>query len=1020
MKNFYFNRAYLCLFSREIKGKRIKIPKGSFLMFLLLFPVLNLYSQQVNVEGIVQSSKDNLALIGATISLEGSSVSTVSDEAGEFSFNSPNESGTIVVKYVGYKPFRLEFDKDSQFPLNISLYPIENTLDDVQVIGYGETTKRFNTGSVVTVSSKEIEQQPVANLLSALSGRVTGVYVQSENGLPGGNINIQIRGSGSILAGTNPLYIIDGVPFDGAGEGIRSNLSTTSILGAISPLSILNPNDIENITILKDADATAIYGSRGSNGVVLIDTKKGKADGTKVTFNINQGVSKASSKPDLLKLDEYLELRKEAFANENRTPSSDPTSPDYAPDLTVWSQSEGVDWFDYIYGNAAGLTNAQLSISGGSRNTSFNLSGNYRSEGTILRGANKYNKGGIQSHINHQSPNGKFKVHFSSIYNLDNTNLSNPSNSSLTMLLSPPNFPMRNDDGSFLWYLGQNIDAELLARAYLTSQNFVGNFAVSYMLPLGLELKMSGGYNKRVIDQDYVFPSRSLREGRINSSRFGENSSSSYIIEPLAEYNKQFLNSKLQVLLGGTYQTRTADKLFIVASNFSNESLMRNLGSAGVIDTRTNDFVEYKYVSAFGRLTYNIQDKYVFNGTLRRDGSSRFGPDNRYGNFFSLGGAWLFSEENWMDNLEGLISFGKLRASYGLTGNDQITDYQYLSTYQTRSSNLYQGLSVLMPGRIFNSKFHWEVTKKFEVAMELGLFGDRLFLTTNYYRNRSGTQLVNYPLPRTTGFSSYQANLPAVVENTGWEFDVQAEVIQSSNFQWKTTANVTFPKNRLVSFENIENSSYANSHKVGYDITREFGWGFINVDPQSGIAQFADENGKVSDNPFQFFTLGKRTPSFYGGLGNDFSYKKLGLTFFMQFSKHTSFGNLSFRQFGFHPMNAYRIIDSRWKEVGDDADLPKASIVNSYGASYVQNSSSNFFDVVYLRMKNISLSYMLPEFFSKRIGASSIQLSATAQNMFTLWDKDIPIIDPEAGGDGIGFVATPPVKSFVFGVRVSF
>src|SRR5699024_344326 len=255
---------------------------------------------------------------------------------------------------------------------------------------------------------------------------------------------------------------------------------------------------------------------------------------------------------------------------------------------------------------------------------------------------------------------------------------------------------------------------------------------------------------------------------------------------------------------------------------------------------------------------------------------------------------------------------------------------------------------------------------------------------------------------------------------TGWEFDVQTEVFRTIDFQWTTTANISFPKNRLVSFENIENSSYANSHKVGYDITREFGWGFLNVDPQTGVAQFADENGMVSDNPFQYFTLGKRTPSFYGGLGNNFSYKKLGLTFFMQFSKHTSFGNLSFRQFGFQPFNAYRIIDSRWKAEGDDANLPKASIVDRYGYSFIPKSSSNFFDVIYLRMKNISLSYVLPEHFSKRIGANTVQLSATAQNVFTLWDRDIPIIDPEAGGDGVGVVPTPPLKSFVFGVNVSF
>src|SRR5690606_9925858 len=264
---------------------------------------------------------------------------------------------------------------------------------------------------------------------------------QTTNGLPGGNINIQIRGTGSIQAGTNPLYIIDGVPYDGESLSDGSLVASNSIAGAVNPLNILNPNDIESISVLKDADATAIYGSRGSNGVVLITTKKGKSGGTRVNVNINQGFSKITNHPRLLNLEQYLALRREAFENDGRTPSADPASPDYAPDLTVWSQTEGTNWSEYIFGNTANLTNSQLSVSGGSNNTNFNISGNYRTEGTVMLGDNRYNRGGLQSTISHVSDNGRFRINLSSLYNMDKTSLSNPVNTSDSTNLITHNIP---------------------------------------------------------------------------------------------------------------------------------------------------------------------------------------------------------------------------------------------------------------------------------------------------------------------------------------------------------------------------------------------------------------------------------------------------------------------------------------------------------------------------------------------------------------------------------------------------
>ena len=987
---------------------------SNILIFIFLLS-LSAYGQQFPIQGTVRSAEHEEPLQGATIAIEGTSISTISDAKGHFELRSPHAEGVVHIKYIGYLPQRIPFSNE---PLEVFLDQDDNRVEEVQVIGYGETTRRLNTGSVASVSAKEIEKQPVTNVLSALSGRMPGVFVQTTNGLPGGNINIQIRGTGSIQAGTIPLYIIDGVPYDGNAINESHALSSRNIAGPTNPLNIFNPNDIENITVLKDADATAIYGSRGSNGVVLITTKKGVSGRTRINLNVNQGFSKVTSHPRLLNLEEYLELRSEAFQNDGRTPSADPGSSSYAPDLKVWSQNLNTDWSEYIYGNTANLTSAQVSVSGGNDNTSFNISGNVRTEGTVMLGANRYIRGGLQSTLGHTSSNGRFKINLSTVYNTDATRLSNPANAAVDMLHLPPNYPLFNNDGSFNWYAGHNVEAQQLAQSHANTNNVLGNLFTTYSLPLGLDFKLSGGFNRRDLSQRQLFPIASLYPGEINHTLFGETSTSSFILEPQAEYRKSFHKSNLQILIGGTYQSTGTDRISIRASDFANESLMENLGSAGTVDTRETTTLEYRYISAFGRLTYNLLDKYILNATIRRDGSSRFGPNNQFGNFYSIGGAWLFYQERWLEGVGDLFSFGKLRASYGITGNDQIPDYQYLSTYQARGSNLYQGISVLSPSRIFNSDFHWEATKKFEIAAELGFVNDRIFLTMNYYRNRSSNQLVNYPLAKITGFSNYQANLPAVVQNTGWEFDIDARIIQNENFEWTASANVTFPKNKLVEFLNIENSSYANTLQVGYDITRIYGYELVNVDTETGIAQFTGEDGEISDNPYQFHTLGKRTPQFYGGLGTKLKYRSLELNVFGQFTKQMHLANLAFNQFGLQPFNSYQLLANRWRDVGDETNIPKVSSLYRNDTYYFGQSNGNLFSVPYFRLKNISLSYTLPNAFANKLGSQSIHFSVAVQNLFTVWDDTIPLVDPEVGGNAGLTSAIAPTKSVLFGFNV--
>ncbi|MES2267479.1 MAG: SusC/RagA family TonB-linked outer membrane protein [Bacteroidota bacterium] len=663
-----------------------------------------------------------LALPGATIKNRQTTQAAISGIDGKFALNC--EIGDeLQISFVGFDPVNYLVKKDEA--INIIMRPSASKLNEIQVIGYGTVTKRLNTGSVSTVSAKEIDQQPVTNVLSALSGRAAGLFVQTTNGLPGGNVSLQIRGKGSITAGTDPLYIIDGVPFSttiGTLNGATSLLAQSSINGNTSPFNSLNPTDIESISILKDGDATAIYGSRGSNGVVLITTKKGKAGKTTVDIKVNNGISNAANLPSLLNLEQYLQIRREAFKNDNKTPSADPLSANYAPELTVWNQTESTNWPKYLLGTQGRSTDVQSSITGGTANTSFALSGNYHSENTILPGKNLYQRGGIHFNFQHTSPNKKFFLQFSNSLGLDNNKLANPTYNLLGDLLTPPNYPIYEASGNLNWYT-INPYAEVLATSKANTTNSINNLILRYAVAKDINVQVSAGYNYLYLNQTQLFPSASLYPSLTNYTNFGTNSNRSFIIEPQVEYKKRFEKSSLTVLIGGTYQSSMAEGDQIVASNFSNPLLMENFSSAATV-TLSNNFTEYKFASLFARLNYILHDKYIINLSARRDGSSKFGPENRFGNFGALGLGWLFGSEDFVKENIAFLSFGKLRASYGVTGNDQITPYQYLSTYSS-SGNIYQGISALRPARISNSNFHWETTGKFDLALELGFLNDR-------------------------------------------------------------------------------------------------------------------------------------------------------------------------------------------------------------------------------------------------------------------------------------------------------
>lgn len=679
----------------------------------------------------------------------------------------------------------------------------------------------------------------------------------------------------------------------------------------------------------------------------------------------------------------------------------------------TWSQTQSTNWAKYVFGNTASYTDVQTSISGGNDNTSFSTSGNFHRETNIISDQSNYLRGGIHLNLNHKSSNKKFELQMTNSITIDGNKSPNLANAYSTITL-PPNLPLTTNGQPTLWFGNPAMD--LSSTTNVQTNNIISSISLSYVILNNLKFKVSGGYNKININQQLLFPLQS-QFGPPNYSQFLQNDNESVTMEPQLNYTAKVGNGDLNVLAGGTYEYRTTTGHFFQISDFSNEELMDDFSSGASVDIRNNLYSQYRYVSLFGRVNYNLLNKYIFNLTFRRDGSSRFGPGNQYGNFGSAGAAWLFGEEKWVKNTLPFLSFGKLRTSYGSTGNDQIPDYNYLSTY-TSSGRTIQDVGLLAPSRIANANFHLETTKKLEFGLELGILKNRVLLDADYYENRSSDQLVNYTLPAITGFSSYVANLPAVVQNTGWEFDLATINLKNSKLSWTTSFNLTIPRNKLVNFQNFSTSAYSQLYQIGYDITRVHGYQFVGVNPQTGNTIYGDINGNPAQTASAInsnYTIGKTTPNFYGGFSNTVAYKQFSLDIFLQFTSQMAQGGILYSPG--QEVNSYAYVVNSWREPGMITNVPKASTIGDYN---YPNSSANFFNSSYLRVKNVAISYNLPDEFAKKMNASRVTVFLKAQNLLTFWNKNIPLMDPEAGALTDSKYAIAPTKSLVAGLGFTF
>jgi TonB-linked SusC/RagA family outer membrane protein len=1006
-------------------------------------PVLISLSSK-DIRGVI-TDENGSPVQGANVFVKGTNKGTSTNYKGEFVLPKIDENASLIITSVGYN--KLEIPIGGKEFISIQLKVAIANLDEMQVIAYGTTSKRFNTGNVSTIKATEIEKQPVQNPLLALQGRVPGLNIIQNSGYAGSGVAVSIQGISSIASGVgnDPLYVVDGIPYPSRMLNSLSRIQGTSgenvpnqagfRAGAGNPLSFINPADIESIDVLKDADATAIYGSRAASGAIIITTQKGKGGKTKVDLNAQTGWGNMIRRLDVLNTEQFLEMRKEAYANDALPLPTVPATDNY--DLTVYDQYKYTDWQKVLLGGTVHYNDVHASLSGGNANTQILVGAGYHKETTVLPGDLANTKGSVHFNINNISIDRKFRFQLSGSYMIDNNKIIDRDLTQDAIGLAPNAPDLYNADGSLNWMPLPNGNVTwynplsyLLKQYNQKTNNLISSAEINYQLLPGLEIKGSFGYTNMQTREELLTPLTFYRPDRWSTSTrvsmFNNNNINSWIIEPQVSYKHDFLKGKFDILVGTTVNQNNSNLEILQGRGFNSDLDLRNIAAAPT-KTASRGVSVYKYNALFARVNYNWRDKYIINLTARRDGSSRFGSDNQFHNFGSIGAAWLFSNESFIkDNLH-FISFGKLRSSYGTTGNDQIGDYRFLSLYKAITvPTPYLGAVGVMPTSLPNPFLQWEETKKLNIGLDLGFFSDRIIVNANYYHNETSNELLSYNLPITAGFTSIDRNFPATVENYGWEFSINTINVNTKDFKWRTNLNLTIPKNKLVAFPNLETSSYTDQLVIGQPITVVKLYHLLGVNSTTGTYEFADKKGNPVSSP-DYLTdrtvLEDRAPRFYGGFQNILNYKGFELDFLFQFVNQKAanifYGitQLPGQYFGTsNASNQANTILQRWQKPGDNRPVQKFSTSYDYNTSFINAGASDlaFSDASFIRLKNTSLSWQIPQAWCKKAHLQDAKIYMLGQNLFTR-TKYIGL-DPETRSSAI----LPPLRMITVGINISF
>ena len=993
-------------------------------------------------------------LVGASVTIKGTKTGTKTGIKGEFEIKDLPQGTVLVISYTGYINKEIIPAADANVWLVLQRSP--DVLDAPVIQAYGTTSRRFSVGSISTVDAETISKQPVTNVLLALQGQAPGLAVNATSGAPGSRVELQVRGQNTIKNTTSnfrpydqPLFIIDGVPF----APQNNNISTLQSLansggfsggisqnGGVSPFNGLNPADIESISILKDADATSIYGTQGSNGVILITTKKGKAGKTNFNLTVNTGFNSDVRTLKLLNTPQYLALRKAAFAADSVAPGTDPYNYfTYAPDVNVFDQTKYTDWQKVIFGKTSNNTDVHGSLSGGNSQNTFLLSAGYTRSDFNYPGNFADQRLSLHTTTHHNSADNRLSIDFGTDYSYDQNNSSLFGGGSY--ILNPPNTPdLLDKSGNLIWnYKGVDLSNyqfySTLKKTVNTDVSLLNTtLHIAYKIVPGLSISANMGYSRSSTVEHAENPSVSqspIYDPNITAD-FDNTLYQTVNIEPQLDYINTIGKGVVSALVGATYKKILMNATEIRGNGYANDNFLGSINGAGSI-YGGDQYNIYKYSAGFARLKYVYDRKYIISLTGRRDGSSYFGPGHQFGDFGSVGAGWIFSEEKAFKKALPVISYAKISGSYGTSGSDGIGAYLYQPFWAPATSGAvpFQGIAPSVPQNLYNPDYSWALKKSLNIATDLGFFHDRVLLNVTYYRDREGNQLGGYPLPAQAGFQNVLENLPAAVQNKGWEFALTSNNIKTKAFNWSTNFNISFNRNKLLSFPNLASSSYASSYVIGQPTSINIGYRYKGVNPQTGLFEYYDSKGQATIRPAYGLVsaggdevpIGDREVKYMGGMGNTLSYKHFSLYFFFQFSSQNAPNWLSNVYSSNYPGQGARnstvqVLDY-WKNPGDHTQLQR--LTSSYSndaataAGNFTQSSGAYSDDTYLRLKTVSLSYSLPDAMAKKLYLHDARIYVNAQNLLTITNYKVG--DPETFGSLTGF---PLQRIVAFGLSLNF
>ncbi len=985
-------------------------------------------SDSLYVYGKVTDS-NNDPLPGASVAVKGEkSKGVITDLDGNYKLkiNDFTKQNVLAINFLGMQP--QEVGIDGRKVINVALREGENELEQIVVVGYGVARKKDIAGSIENISAASLAKTNSSSFQKALQGKMAGVQITSSSGIPGSSFSINIRGRGSINADTQPLYIIDGVQ-------VTNGAQATNILTNADVLAGLNPDDIESISVLKDGASASIYGAQAANGVVIITTKKGASGKTKVSVTATTGIQEIVRRVPLLNGKQWAEFALLEYKNYDEYNGTSM----YQEQVDLfksfgwgddgYSNAPTTNWYDEIFRKAV-VQNYQVSLSGGTEKTKFYVSGGYNKTDGIIKHTG-FNRTSGRLNLSHEiAPWLTFNTNntFSgTLHNQSSTvGAANPSRTAMFLL---PGVSPRDADGNYYsdlkyGYFLYNIPQMLELNEYTgKTNNLLSANDLTFKIIKGLEFKSSYNLDMTWLNEHQFSDPRTRLGSRVNGAILANATDiNKFQSEQVLSYNTTFKDvHRLNVVGGFSYSSYKYHMIGAEANGVSSPDL-RLLSSAATPISTTEQYSEWKMAGFFGRASYTFKDKYILTGTIRYDGSSRFGTDNKWGTFPSLSFAWRMKEEKFLKDVKWLNDL-KLRASYGITGNASIGDYVSQRLYAANSA--YSGSSGIIPSSIGNQKLTWEKKHSKNVGVTAGFFNSRISTNIDFYMDDTKDLLYYRIIPQTTGFSQIPSNMGGV-RNQGVDFQLNTVNIDGENFKWETAINISYSDNYITELQ--DGLQELGQYKVGMPITANYVYNWAGVNSSDGRPMYYDKDGYITYNPTlqdRVWTKGE-DPKFFGGMENTITWKNFSLSFFFQFqSGAVKYWNDKAVLIGQAADNNLLsdMYYSYWRTPGDVTWVPKPVIDGSYPGNPMKydNNGETTMSLIYestdfIKLKNINLSYNIPQKLVKKLKITDAQIYANAYNVWTT--TPYQGYDPESVGIDRGLY--PQSKSYSIGIKINF